>query len=102
VARDEPHVNVGGLLDIGLFFEETLFWAQAYFWEKYLFWGKNYFWKERPNFGAHATRGKKATCRKRRKSNIQGEKKRGVQVDKPNHDRVRVFDKDCNRYKPKK
>jgi hypothetical protein len=53
--------------------------------EKDLFWGKTYFWKGRPNFGARATSGKKATCRKRRKSSMQEEKQCGVQEDKPNH-----------------
>jgi hypothetical protein len=33
---------------------------------------KAYF-EERPNFGARATTGKKETCRKRRKSNMQEE-----------------------------
>jgi hypothetical protein len=40
-----------------------------------------------------ATGGKKETCRKRRKRSMQEEKQRGVWEDKPNHDRVRVFDK---------
>jgi hypothetical protein len=34
------------------------------------------------------------------KSNMQGEKQCGEKEGKPNHDRVRVFDKDCNVYKP--
>jgi ribosomal protein S9 len=76
--------------------------VQAYFWRKYLFW-------ERPNFGKedlilehaqqmerkqHAKKEGKTTCK--RKSNVARRK------DKPNHDRVRVFDKDCNDYKPVK
>jgi hypothetical protein len=40
----------------------------------------------------HAEKEGKATCK--RKSNVEEE-------DKPNH-RVRVFDKDCNGYKPVK
>jgi hypothetical protein len=44
----------------------------------------------------------KEACRKRRKSSMQEEKKRGEEADKPNHNRVRVFDKDCNGYKPVK
>jgi hypothetical protein len=45
---------------------------------------KVYFWKDlilgrRPNFGARAIEGKKETCRKRRKSSMQDEKKRGTQ-----------------------
>jgi hypothetical protein len=36
--------------------------------------------------------GKKATCRKIRKSNKKEEKKHGVHEDKPNHDKVSVFD----------
>jgi hypothetical protein len=43
--------------------------------------------------------GRKATCRKIRKNNIQEKKKHGVKAEKPNHGRVRVFDKDCNGYK---
>jgi hypothetical protein len=31
---------------------------------------------------------------------MQEENKRGVQAGKPNHDRVRVFDKYCSDYKP--
>jgi hypothetical protein len=53
--------------------------------------GKTYFWKGRPNFGVHTTCGKKEACKKRRKSNMQEKKQRGVHADKPNHDRVRVF-----------
>jgi hypothetical protein len=60
---------------------------------------KDLFLEGRPNFGARATSGKKATCRKRRKSNMQEEKPHGEEADKPNHIRVRVFDKDCNGYK---
>jgi hypothetical protein len=70
------------------------------FLEKDLFWGKTYFWKGRPNFGAHTTGGKKETRRKRRKNNMQEEKQRGAQVDKLDHDKVRVFDKYCNDYNP--
>jgi hypothetical protein len=62
-------------------------WAHAYF-------------KERPNFGAHTTSDKKETCIKKRKSSMQEEKQRGKQEGNPNHDRVRVFVKDCNCYKP--
>jgi hypothetical protein len=36
--------------------------------------------------------GKKETCKKRRKNSMQEEKQSGTQEDKPNHDRVRVFD----------
>jgi hypothetical protein len=35
-----------------------------------------YFWKERPNFGARATTGKKEACKKRRKSSMQEENPR--------------------------
>jgi hypothetical protein len=35
----------------------------------------------------------------KRKNNMQEEKQRGEKVGNPNHDRVRVFDKDCNGYK---
>jgi hypothetical protein len=70
------------------------------FLEKNLFWGKTYFWKKGPKFGAHAIGGKKATCKKRRKSSMQEEKQCVVQEGKPNHDRVRVFDKDCNDCNP--
>jgi hypothetical protein len=31
---------------------------------------------------------------------MHDEKQCGTQVGKPNHDKVRVFDKDCNGYKP--
>jgi hypothetical protein len=63
--------------------------------------GENiYFWNGRPNFGARATGDKKAADRKRRKNNMQEENKCGAHEDKPNHDRVRVFDKDCNGYNP--
>jgi hypothetical protein len=37
--------------------------------------GNTYFWRERPNFGACATGGKKEACRKRRKISMQEEKK---------------------------
>jgi hypothetical protein len=70
------------------------------FLEKYLFWGKTYFWKERPKFGACAIGGKKVACKKLRKRSMQEEKQRGAQEGKPNHDRVRVFEKYCNCYKP--
>jgi hypothetical protein len=63
---------------------------------------KTYFWKERPNIGVCATSGRKEEYKKRRKSIMQKEKKHGVQEIKPNFNRVRVFDKDCNSYKPKK
>jgi hypothetical protein len=69
--------------------------VQAYFWRKFIF-------LERPNFGAYAIAEKKEACRKRRKSNMQEKKQRGTQVGKPNHDRVRVFYKDCNECTPKK
>jgi hypothetical protein len=39
----------------------------------------------------------KITCRK--KNSMQKEKQHGTQADKPNRDRVRVFDKYCNGYK---
>jgi hypothetical protein len=39
-------------------------------------------------------------CKKRRKSNMHEEKQRGAQADHPSCDRVRVFYKDCNNYKP--
>jgi hypothetical protein len=56
--------------------------------------------ERRPNVGAQATCGRKETCSKRRKSNMKEENKHVVKAGKPNHDRVRVFDKDCNIYKP--
>jgi hypothetical protein len=37
---------------------------------------------------------------KKKKNNMQEEKPHGEEVGKPNHDRVGVFDKDCNGYKP--
>jgi hypothetical protein len=40
--------------------------------------GKNYFWRERPNFGARATSGKKEACIKRRKRNMQEKKQCGM------------------------
>jgi hypothetical protein len=64
--------------------------------------GKMYFWKERPNIVVCVTSGKKEECKKRRKSSMQKEKKHGTQENKPNCNRVTVFDKDCNSYKPKK
>jgi hypothetical protein len=39
--------------------------------------GKDLILERRPNFGARTIDGKKATCRKRRKSNMQEEKQRG-------------------------
>jgi hypothetical protein len=39
------------------------------------------------------------TCRKRRKSSMQEENQCGTHVDRPNHVKVRVFDKDFNGYK---
>jgi hypothetical protein len=60
--------------------------------EKDMFWGKICFWKERANFGVRAIGGKKETCGKRRKNDAH--------ADKPNHDRVRFFEKYCNGYKP--
>jgi hypothetical protein len=56
--------------------------------------------KKRSIFGAHALGGRKEACRKRRKSSMQEEKQRDTHADMPNHVRVRVFDKDCNGYKP--
>jgi hypothetical protein len=38
----------------------------------------------------------------RKENNMQEEKQSGTKACKPNHDRVRVFDKDCNDYKPVK
>jgi hypothetical protein len=70
------------------------------FLEKYLFWEQAHFWREKIIFGSRATRGRKETCRKRRKTNMQEEKKRGTHADRINRDRVRVFDKHCNDYKP--
>jgi hypothetical protein len=70
------------------------------FFEKNLFLGKTELWKGRPNVGEQATGGKKATCRKRRKSNMQEEMQLGAKVGNPNQDRVRFFDKYCNDYKP--
>jgi len=66
------------LLEEDLFWEEMLFCPEAYFWERDMFFGKTYFWKERPNFGAGTIGGKKATCRKRRKSNMHKEKQCGT------------------------
>jgi hypothetical protein len=66
--------------------------VQTYFWRKYLFW-------ERHNFGERATGGNKVACKKRRKINMQEEMQRGAQAGRPNHDRFRVVDKDCNGYK---
>jgi hypothetical protein len=43
---------------------------------------------------------RKQHAEKEGKASMQEEKQCGVQEDKPNHDRVRVFDKDCNGYKP--
>jgi hypothetical protein len=37
-----------------------------------LFWEKDLFWKRRSIFGVRALGGRKATCRKRRKSNAGG------------------------------
>jgi hypothetical protein len=70
------------------------------FLEKRSILGKTSFWKGRPNFGVRSIDGKKSACRKRRKRSMQDEKQCGTQVGKPNHDKVRVFDKDCNGYKP--
>jgi hypothetical protein len=98
VAQDEPHVNVGGLLGLGLIWEESLFWVQAYFWEKDLFWEQAHFWRERPIFGAHTIGGRKEACRKRRKNSMHEEKQCGTHADRPNRVRIRVVDKDCNNY----
>jgi hypothetical protein len=62
--------------------------------------GKNLILERRPNFGACTIDGKKATCKKRRKNNMQEEKQCGAQTNKPNHVRVRVFDQDCKGYNP--
>jgi hypothetical protein len=62
--------------------------------------GDTYFLRERPNFGVPAIGGKKETRRKIKKINMQEETQRGVRAGKPNCDRVRDFDKDCNNYKP--
>jgi hypothetical protein len=64
-------------------------WVQAYF-------------EEIPNFGARAMSGKKETCKKIMKNNMQEETPRDDKEGNPNHVRVRVFDKDCNGYKPVK
>jgi hypothetical protein len=47
--------------------------------------------------GKQHARGK-ASCK--RKINMQEEKQHGEKARKRNHDRVRVFDKGCNDYKP--
>jgi hypothetical protein len=65
-----------------------------------MFWEHTHFWREIPIFGVHAIGGRKETCRKRRKRSMQEEKQRGAHADRPNHVRVRFFDKDCNDYKP--
>jgi hypothetical protein len=67
------------------------------------------YFEERPIFGkedlilgARATGGKKEACRKRWKSSTQKKTQHGKKEEKPNRNRVRVFDKDCNGYKPEK
>jgi hypothetical protein len=62
--------------------------------------GANLILKKRSIFEACTLGGKKTTCIKRRKSNMQEEKQRGMHANKPNHVRVRVFGKYCNDYKP--
>jgi hypothetical protein len=71
--QDEA-LKIIGVLGAGLFWEESLFWEHAYFWEKYMFWEHVHFWIEKPIFGVRAIGGKKSTCRKRRKNNMQEEK----------------------------
>jgi hypothetical protein len=70
--------------------------VQAYFWRR-IFFG------ERPIFGKedlileHVQQvARKKHAEKEGKASMQEEKQCGAQEDKPNHDRVRVFDKDCN------
>jgi hypothetical protein len=70
--------------------------------EKKVYFGKDLILERRPNFGMRAIDGKKESCRKKRKNNMQEEKKHDVEADRPDHARVRVFDKYCNDYKPKK
>jgi hypothetical protein len=72
----------------------THFWRKIYFRERPIF-GKKYLILEHAQ---HVAR--KQHAEKRRKSSMQEEKQRSVQEDKPNHDRVRVFEKYCNGYKP--
>jgi hypothetical protein len=40
--------------------------------------------------------------KKKEKQHARGKATCGEEAGKPNHDRVRVFDKDCNGYKPVK
>jgi hypothetical protein len=78
---------------------QAYFYKEGYFGHEPIFGEKDLFW-ERPNFGACTINGKKVACRKRRKSRMQEEKQRGAQAGKHNHNRVRVFYKDCKVYKP--
>jgi hypothetical protein len=71
------------------------------------YFGAYSYFEERPIFGKedlileHVQQvARKTTCIKRRKSNMQEENPCGKEAGKPNHDRVRVFVKDCNGYKP--
>jgi hypothetical protein len=70
------------------------------------YWKKTYF-EKRPIFGKedlileHAQQVKrKQHAEKRRKSSMQEEEQRDKKEGNPNHDRVRVFFKDCNDYEP--
>jgi hypothetical protein len=68
------HMSVLGACWAQAYFEkEGYFGRRPIFGEKVYF-GKDLILERRPNFGAHAIDGKKETCRKRRKRNMQEEK----------------------------
>jgi hypothetical protein len=82
-------------------------WVEAYFGKEGYF-GRIHIFGEKVYFGKdlilecaqlmarkqHAEKEGNTTCKE--------EKQRGAQADKPNYDRVRVCDKDCNGYKHEK
>jgi hypothetical protein len=79
----------------------SLYWHMPNFGRR-IYFGCILIWKKIFIFGACTLGGRKAAWRKRSKSSMQEEKQCGVHADKPNHVRVRVFDKYCNGYKPLK
>jgi hypothetical protein len=76
VARDEPHVSVGGLLGSMPILRKYLFLE-----------GKTQFWRRTTGRKSNMCEGK---------SHAKEESMQGVQAGKPNHVRVRVLVRYCN------
>jgi hypothetical protein len=90
---------------LGAYWEQAYFEKEGYFGCMPIFGENTYLWNDliferKTKFWSACNRWQEiAACRKRRKSSMKEEKQRGAQAINPNHNRVRVFDKDCNDYK---